>query len=236
MGTSLDPLDDGGFPELRPHGLPRVQPPAGVSDDDLGGLRAACYGTPTSTRGRHRPGPGRGRGGAGARRRAAAAALPEHPARRRAARCIHDLGDAKLVERLAGRSWRSPSAPTWPAPCASTTCCTRSSTRSRSSASTTSSARRRRRTSWPSVRQRPVRADLEPGPHRPRADRRARDPGASTTASRFYEATGAFRDMVVTHLFQILAFMAMEPPTALRAARDQRGEEQGLPVACARST
>ena len=31
----------------------------------------------------------------------------------------------------------------------------------------------------------------------------------------FYETTGAFRDMVVTHLFQILAFMAMEPPTAL---------------------
>jgi len=32
---------------------------------------------------------------------------------------------------------------------------------------------------------------------------------------RFYEATGAYRDMVVTHLFQVLAFMAMEPPTAL---------------------
>ena len=31
----------------------------------------------------------------------------------------------------------------------------------------------------------------------------------------FYESTGAYRDMVVTHLFQILAFMAMEPPTAL---------------------
>jgi len=31
----------------------------------------------------------------------------------------------------------------------------------------------------------------------------------------FYEQTGAFRDMVVTHLFQILAFVAMEPPTAL---------------------
>ncbi len=31
----------------------------------------------------------------------------------------------------------------------------------------------------------------------------------------FYEGTGAFRDMVVTHLFQILAFTAMEPPTAL---------------------
>ena len=31
----------------------------------------------------------------------------------------------------------------------------------------------------------------------------------------FYESTGAYRDMVVTHLFQVLAFTAMEPPTAL---------------------
>jgi len=34
----------------------------------------------------------------------------------------------------------------------------------------------------------------------------------------FYEGTGAFRDMVVTHLFQILAFVAMEPPVALEPA------------------
>jgi len=33
--------------------------------------------------------------------------------------------------------------------------------------------------------------------------------------SAFYEATGAYRDMVVTHLFQILGFTAMEPPTGL---------------------
>ena len=33
--------------------------------------------------------------------------------------------------------------------------------------------------------------------------------------SAFYEQTGAYRDMVVTHLFQIVAFMAMEPPTSL---------------------
>jgi glucose-6-phosphate 1-dehydrogenase len=33
--------------------------------------------------------------------------------------------------------------------------------------------------------------------------------------SAFYETVGAYRDMVVTHLFQILAFVAMEPPTAL---------------------
>jgi len=31
----------------------------------------------------------------------------------------------------------------------------------------------------------------------------------------FYEATGALRDMIVTHLFQVLAFVAMEPPTSL---------------------
>ena len=33
----------------------------------------------------------------------------------------------------------------------------------------------------------------------------------------FYERTGAFRDMVVTHLFQVLGFVAMEPPTSLDA-------------------
>ncbi len=37
-----------------------------------------------------------------------------------------------------------------------------------------------------------------------------------TQRADFYESTGAYRDMVVTHLFQILAFTAMEPPTALQ--------------------
>jgi glucose-6-phosphate 1-dehydrogenase len=42
----------------------------------------------------------------------------------------------------------------------------------------------------------------------------------------FYEATGAFSDMVVTHLFQILAFVAMEPPTALepRAINEEKNK------------
>ncbi|HZA89285.1 MAG TPA: glucose-6-phosphate dehydrogenase [Solirubrobacterales bacterium] len=35
------------------------------------------------------------------------------------------------------------------------------------------------------------------------------------TRAEFYERTGAYRDMVVTHLLQVLAFVAMEPPTAL---------------------
>jgi glucose-6-phosphate 1-dehydrogenase len=33
----------------------------------------------------------------------------------------------------------------------------------------------------------------------------------------FFEATGTFRDMVVTHLFQIMGVVAMEPPTSLNA-------------------
>src|SRR5947209_12654670 len=33
----------------------------------------------------------------------------------------------------------------------------------------------------------------------------------------FYEGTGAYRDMVVTHLFHVLGFVAMEPPTSLEA-------------------
>lgn len=33
----------------------------------------------------------------------------------------------------------------------------------------------------------------------------------------FYESTGAFRDMVVTHLFQALGFVAMEPPASFDA-------------------
>jgi glucose-6-phosphate 1-dehydrogenase len=41
--------------------------------------------------------------------------------------------------------------------------------------------------------------------------------GLATRAA-FYEATGAFRDMVVTHLFQILGFVAMEAPTSLEPA------------------
>ena len=46
----------------------------------------------------------------------------------------------------------------------------------------------------------------------------------------FYEATGAFRDMVVTHLFQVLAFTAMEPPTALEP--EAIGEEKTKVFRC----
>ena len=40
----------------------------------------------------------------------------------------------------------------------------------------------------------------------------------------FYNATGAYRDMVVTHLFQVMGFVAMEPPVSLSAKhlRDEK--------------
>jgi glucose-6-phosphate 1-dehydrogenase len=40
----------------------------------------------------------------------------------------------------------------------------------------------------------------------------------------FYDATGAYRDMIVTHLFQVLAFVAMESPVSLSAKhlRDEK--------------
>ncbi|HWN33056.1 MAG TPA: glucose-6-phosphate dehydrogenase [Pseudonocardia sp.] len=42
----------------------------------------------------------------------------------------------------------------------------------------------------------------------------------------FYEPTGAYKDMVVTHLMQVMAFVAMEPPTALepRAISEEKNK------------
>jgi glucose-6-phosphate 1-dehydrogenase len=42
----------------------------------------------------------------------------------------------------------------------------------------------------------------------------------------FYETTGAYRDMVVTHLLQVMAFVAIEPPTALepRAISEEKNK------------
>jgi glucose-6-phosphate 1-dehydrogenase len=42
----------------------------------------------------------------------------------------------------------------------------------------------------------------------------------------FYDDTGAYRDMIVTHLFQVLGFVAMEPPVSLDAKhlRDEKAK------------
>jgi glucose-6-phosphate 1-dehydrogenase len=46
------------------------------------------------------------------------------------------------------------------------------------------------------------------------------------TRVEFYEDTGAYKDMVVTHLLQVLAFVAIEPPTALepRAISEEKNK------------
>ena len=53
------------------------------------------------------------------------------------------------------------------------------------------------------------------------------------TRGEFYEDTGAFRDMVVTHLFQVLAVRGDGAAAVARAARARRREDQGLPLAAA---
>ena len=42
----------------------------------------------------------------------------------------------------------------------------------------------------------------------------------------FFEKTGAFRDMIVTHLLQVLGFVAMEPPTKIdgKQLRDEKSK------------
>ena len=46
------------------------------------------------------------------------------------------------------------------------------------------------------------------------------------TRGKFYDATGALRDMVPNHLFQLLAMVAMEPPNSFDAesVRDEKGK------------
>jgi glucose-6-phosphate 1-dehydrogenase len=54
----------------------------------------------------------------------------------------------------------------------------------------------------------------------------------------FFEGTGTFRDMIVTHLFQVLGFVAMEPPTGLSAKclRDEKSKvfQAIKPIDCGR--
>ena len=96
----------------------------------------------------------------------------------------------------------------------------------RSSGSTTSWARRRRRTSWPSAS--PTGCSSRSGTATSSTTSRSTSPRRSGLDRRanFYESTGAYKDMVVTHLFQVLAFVAMEPPTALepRAISEEKNK------------
>ena len=94
---------------------------------------------------------------------------------------------------------------------------------STSSGSTTSSARSRSRTSSRSASR--TASSSRSGTATTSTTCRSTCRRRLTIAGRagFYEQTGAFRDMIVTHLFQVLGFVAMEPPTSLtpKALRDE---------------
>ena len=75
------------------------------------------------------------------------------------------------------------------------------------------------------VRQRRVRPAVERRARTGGADRRARRRSASPTGPTFYDATGAMLDMIVTHLFQLAAEVAMETPPSLSAADLQSARE-----------
>ena len=97
----------------------------------------------------------------------------------------------------------------------------------RSIASTITSARKRSRTSWCCGS--PTASSSRSGTASTSTTCRSRSPrrSASSSAGKFYDATGALRDMVPNHLFQLLALIAMEPPTCFDCRRGAHGEGQG---------
>ena len=134
------------------------------------------------------------------------------------------LGAMRPGATAPASSSRSRSAPIWPRPARSTRRCTRSSTSRRSSASTTSSARSRSTTSSPSGS--PTGCSSRSGTAHHISYVQIDVPETLSIEGRaeFYEQTGAYRDMIVTHLFQVLGFVAMEPPTSLtpETLRDEK--------------
>ena len=213
VGTSLDDLDDDGFRAYARGALDEFAH-HGVPDDDWDDFSSRLFYVCQSA-GNEALAEDRRRARGRARRRRRAPALPERPARGRARggasssarsglaeRRAHHHGEAVRhrprergeAERRAARDVRrEPDLPHRPLPRARKPRSTSSRSGSRtgsSSRSGTASTSRTCRSTCP---------------------RRSR----SGSASAFYEKTGAYRDMVVNHLFQVLAFMAMEPPTAL---------------------
>ena len=73
------------------------------------------------------------------------------------------------------------------------------------------------------LRQRHLRAGLEPALRGPRADHRGRGP-RRRGPRRFYEEAGASRDILQNHMLQLLSLVAMEPPIDFEAdaLRDEK--------------
>ncbi len=225
IGVSLDEFDDERLPYVRREGVPRVHDPP-AQRQAVGGVRRQAV--VRQRQGRPR-GAGRGRVSAGGRARwlAAPPALPQRPAqgcarrraharRRQPGRALadhhgeavrHRPGQRQVAQLAAARGLRrGADLPHRPLP------------------------RQGGGAQHPGVplRQRPVRADLEPQLHRPRADRRARDAvrrGPVGVLRGHRRVQGHGRDAPVPG-------PGVHGDGAADLARlglDQRGEEQGLP-------
>ena len=102
----------------------------------------------------------------------------------------------------------------------STKSCLASSTRSRFTASTIISARRRCRTSWCCASPTACSSRSGTAHHIDHVQITVAETlDGRTAAASYYDATGALRDMVPNHLFQLLSLIAMEPPAALPPTR-----------------
>ena len=168
-------------------------------------------------------------------RERAARPLPRRPAGR-VRRTHQGARRSTAWPRARASSTRSRSARPARSSARSTESCTRCSTSSRSTASTTSSARRRPRTCTCCAS--PTACSTRCGTASTSARCRSTSPrgSASPTARTFYDATGAVLDMLVTHLFQVAAEVAMEPPASLAADRPAGRARGGHRQRSARST
>ena len=131
--------------------------------------------------------------------------------------------------RARASSSRSRSVATCSPRRSSTRSCTRRSPSRRCSASTTSSARNRSRTCWCSAS--PTRCSSRSGTATSSTRSRSRWPRSFDVQGRgkFYDSVGALRDVVQNHLLEIVALLAMEPPSNAIGDRAARREGQGVP-------
>ena len=229
-------MTDDGVPRLRPRRVGRVRPRRQSPRSELARVRQPPHLRQTSARAprRSRRGGGhrRGRSSGGHPRRLHYLSVP--PAA--ATSVIEMLRDAGLTERARIIMEKPFGTDLATARSRSTPRCTRSSPRTRCSASTTSWARRRRRTSSPSASR--TACSSRSGTGSTSTTSRSTCPRRWPVGTRagFYEATGAYRDMVVTHLLpgaRVHRDGAADRPGARRRSTRRRTRSSAR---CSRST